>query len=157
MNSLSNDGAQQTPVSGTTEEEPNYTGSYIISYAVDDLAEGMSNSMQNAASIISSKLTTLPDGLIQSIDENMTAIKESIEELKPSKMPTYEEFMIDLVPKLYAESDFETDIVETETKDSDGNIITSMKHKPNPIELARKSIYRADVLWNEMKKKGIIN
>ena len=73
------------------------------------------------------------------------------------RIPTYEEFMTDLVPQLYAKCEFDKDIVEHETKDENGNVISTGKHKPSPVDLARKSIYRAEVLWNEMKKKGIIN
>lgn len=73
-----------------------------------------------------------------------------------TRVPTYEQFMIDLVPKLYAKCDFEKEIIDTEHKDENGNVISTGKHKPNPIDLAKKSIYRADILWNEMHKKGII-
>lgn len=160
VNSLNNiNGASvqnESPISGTADEEPNFTGSYIISYAINDMTSEVSDKMQATSENITYSINALPDRIVQSIDDNLSAIKESLDELKPTKVPTYEEFMIDLVPKLYAKSDFEEDIIETETKDENGNIITSMKHKPSPVELAKKSIYRADILWNEMKKKGLI-
>ena len=39
--------------------------------------------------------------------------------------------------------------------DNEGNVISRNKH--NPTDIAKKCIYRADILWNELKKKGIVS
>lgn len=76
--------------------------------------------------------------------------------LNRNSKPSYEEFMLELSKDLYTKCDFDTDIIETEQKDENGNILSKTKHKPNPINLAKKSIYRADILWQELKKKNIV-
>lgn len=69
------------------------------------------------------------------------------------RIPNYNEFMVDLVPKLFSAVDFEGDYdIE---HDVNGNIIE--KKKRNPTDLAKKCIMRADILWTELKKKGIVS
>ena len=103
-------------------------------------------------------ITYNPDGTYDKTYESETLnLAKILKSLTVSKrVPSYEEFMTDLVPKLYAQCEFDKDIVDTETKDENGNIVSKAKHKPNPIDLAKKSIYRADILWKEMKNKGIV-
>ena len=69
-----------------------------------------------------------------------------------NRIPNYNEFMVDMVPKLFASVDFEnaSDI----EYDSEGNIKSRKKH--NPTDIAKKCIMRADILWTEMKKKNIV-
>ena len=69
------------------------------------------------------------------------------------KLPDYKEFMVDLVPKLFSAVDFEGDY---DVKyDIFGNIKSRTKRNPNDI--AKKCVMRADILWNELKKKGIVS
>ena len=107
---------------------------------------------------ISSNTTYNYDGSFETtFESNIVSIAEILKNLKvAAKSPTYEEFMVDLVPKLYMNCDFEREIIDTQHIDENGNVISSGKHKPNPIDIAKKSIYRADILWNEMKKKNIV-
>ena len=69
-----------------------------------------------------------------------------------NRIPNYNEFMVDMVPKLFASVDFEnaSDI----EYDSEGNVKSRKKH--NPTDIAKKCIMRADILWAEMKKKNIV-
>ena len=108
---------------------------------------------------ISVKTTYNPDGTYdRTLESKIKSIAEILDNLVVSKkIPTYDEFMVDLVPKLYANCDFEREIVDTQHIDENGNVLSSGKHKPNPIDLAKKAIYRADILWKEMQNKGIIN
>ena len=69
------------------------------------------------------------------------------------KLPDYNEFMVDLTPKLFSAIDFEGDYdIEY---DVEGKI--KSKKKRNPTDLAKKCIMRADILWTELKKKGIVS
>lgn len=69
------------------------------------------------------------------------------------KLPDYNEFMVDLTPKLFSAVDFEGDYdIEY---DINGQI--KSKKKRNPTDIAKKCIMRADILWNELKKKGIVS
>jgi len=69
------------------------------------------------------------------------------------KLPDYNEFMVDLTPKLFSAVDFEGDY--DIVYDINGNI--KSKKKRNPTDIAKKCIMRADILWNELKKKGIVH
>lgn len=70
-----------------------------------------------------------------------------------NSIPKYNEFMVDLVPKLFSSIDFDNDTnIEY---DDEGNVIS--KGKQNPTDIAKKCIMRADILWNELKKKGIVS
>lgn len=69
------------------------------------------------------------------------------------RIPNYNEFMVDLVPKMYSAVDFEGDY--DIQRDAEGNVIS--KEKRNPTDIAKKCIMRADILWEEMKKKGIVS
>ena len=60
--------------------------------------------------------------------------------------------MVDLVPKLFASIDFEGDY--DIVYDINGNV--KSKNKRNPTDMAKKCISRADTLWTELKKKGIV-
>lgn len=68
------------------------------------------------------------------------------------RVPEYNQFMVKLVPALFANVDFENNY-EVQY-DSYGNVISTQKR--NPLNVAKASIYRADVLWTELKKKGIV-
>lgn len=94
---------------------------------------------------------------VKTIENNMLSIAYILKHLTLNRrMPSYNEFMVDLVPKLYAKLDFDKEIVDSEVTDDNGNVISKGSRKPSPIDLAKKSIYRANILWDEMKKKGII-
>lgn len=69
-----------------------------------------------------------------------------------NKIPKYEEFMINLVPKLFSSIDFDNPY--DTVRDAEGNTI-SEKFR-NPTDIAKKCIMRADVLWTELQKKGIV-
>lgn len=69
------------------------------------------------------------------------------------KLPEYKEFMVDIVPRMFSNVDFEADY-EVEY-DIFGNI--KSRKKRNPTDIAKKCIMRADILWNELKKKGIVS
>lgn len=96
--------------------------------------------------------------LSSTINEAISTLKNAIDKLEVSRrQPTYEEFMLEMTKTLYAKNDFESDIIETEQRDENGNLISSNSHKPNPINFAKKAIYRSEILWNELKKKNIVN
>ena len=69
------------------------------------------------------------------------------------KLPDYKEFMVDLVPKLFANVDFEGDY------DVEYDIFGHVKSrkKRNPNDIAKKCVMRGDILWKELKKKGIVS
>ncbi|MBQ3415136.1 MAG: hypothetical protein IJH39_07310, partial [Clostridia bacterium] len=69
------------------------------------------------------------------------------------KLPDYKEFMVDLVPKMFASVDFEGDY--NIVYDVNGNV--KSKEKRNPTDIAKKCIMRADILWEELKKKNIVS
>lgn len=68
------------------------------------------------------------------------------------KLPDYNQFMVKLVPAMFANVDFEGHY-EIQY-DAYGNVISTMKR--NPINVAKSTIFRADTLWKELKKKGIV-
>ena len=68
-------------------------------------------------------------------------------------IPKYNEFMVDLVPKLFSSIDFEN--ASNIEYDDEGNVISRSRH--NPTDIAKKCIMRADILWNELKKKGVVS
>ena len=61
--------------------------------------------------------------------------------------------MVDLVPKMFASVDFEGDY--NIVYDVNGNV--KSKEKRNPTDIAKKCIMRADILWEELKKKNIVS
>ena len=69
-------------------------------------------------------------------------------------IPTKQEFVMDLAPKMFANCDFDTEIVDDVEYDSNGNITKKKTHKNNPTDMAKKIIYRAGVLWDELAKAG---
>ena len=69
-------------------------------------------------------------------------------------IPTKQEFVMDLAPKMFANCDFDTEIIDDVEYDSNGNITKKKTHKNNPADMAKKIIYRAGVLWDELAKAG---
>ena len=69
-------------------------------------------------------------------------------------IPTKQEFVMDLAPKMFANIDFNTEIVDEVKYDENGNITEKKTHKNNPTEEAKKIIYRAGILWEELAKAG---
>ena len=117
---------------------------------IKELKQSISSSIENSTS-------NIVDSISQLFTDNNQSITYIINEaLNRNSKPSYEEFMLELSRELYSKCDFDEDIIETEQKDENGNIISKTKHKPNPINLAKKSIYRADILWQELKKKNIV-
>lgn len=145
----------QINVGGITNSIDNQTDN-ISSYI-----SNLDSTIYNIEQTINSTLSSFKDEIVSSISNMFEYDSQSIAKilkngLKDKTQPTYEEFMIDLTSKMYAKIDFDEDIVETEQKDENGNIVNKSKHKPNANELAKKTIYRADILWQELKKKNII-
>jgi hypothetical protein len=69
-------------------------------------------------------------------------------------IPTKQEFVMDLAPKMFANIDFDNEIVDDIKYDENGNITEKKTHKNNPTESAKKVIYRAGILWDELAKAG---
>lgn len=69
-------------------------------------------------------------------------------------IPTKQEFVMDLAPKMFANCDFDTEIIDDVEYDSNGNITKKKTHKNNPTDMAKKIIYRAGILWDELAKAG---
>lgn len=68
------------------------------------------------------------------------------------RLPDYNQFMVKVVPELFTNVDFEN-FYEVQY-DSYGNVISTQRR--NPVNVAKASIYRADVLWKELKKRSIV-
>ncbi len=116
----------------------------------------------NINKTINDSIESLKNDLDESLHNMFEYESESItyvlkEGFRSKRLPTYEEFMVELTKNMYAKIDFDKEIVDTEQKDENGNMVTKSKHKPNPTDLAQKTIYRADILWKELKKKNIVN
>lgn len=114
----------------------------------------INNTINNAVGNLKNELTTKIDDLFAYESQSIAEILKN--GLKDKTAPTYEEFMIELTKEMYAKIDFDAEIVDVEQKDENGNVVSKAKHKANPIDLAKKTIYRADILWQELKKKNIV-
>jgi len=138
------------PVEYTYETE---TKTETIKTTASSLAEILAGSLMST-----SKQTIRTDNedgsYIITQGEAQQGIGDILKDLKISrKVPDYNEFMCDLVPKLFSSIDFEADY---DIKyDVHGNVIS--KKKRNPSDMAKKCISNADSLWKEMKKKGIVS
>jgi hypothetical protein len=124
--------------------------STYIETNINDLKQTIGSTIENSSNDIIGSIEKL------FVDNNQSITYIINKALNRNSKPSYEEFMLELSKDLYTKCDFDTDIVETEQKDENGNILSKTKHKPNPINLAKKSIYRADILWQELKKKNIV-
>lgn len=137
----------------------------VIGYQTDALSSylnGIEPKLFDINNTIDTSLDSIKNDIIETIQDVFRYESESItyvlrEGLKKKGLPTYEEFMIDLTKTMYAKIDFDKEIVDTEQRDENGNMVNKSKHKANPTDLAKKTIYRADILWQELKKKNIVS
>lgn len=71
--------------------------------------------------------------------------------------PSKNEFLLDVIIKLFTGVDYETEIVTDVEYDENGNVTKKHTKKNNPTEIAQRSIMRAQVLYNVCKKNGLLS
>lgn len=145
---------KNTPTEYTYETE---TKTETISTTASSLAEILGNSLMSSTKV-TSRIDNEDGSYVIVEGEGSQGLGDILKDLKISrKIPDYNEFMCDLVPTLFSNVDFETEVTDSVKYDENGNITEKKTHKNNPTEVAKKCIMRADILWKEMKKKGIVS
>lgn len=92
-----------------------------------------------------------------SIQYSYSGLADIFDDLHISwRIPTKQEFMLDVSKKMYTNCDFINEVVDDVKYDSDGNVISKSSHKNQPVDIAKKSIYWANVLWTELVKAGVV-
>ena len=92
-----------------------------------------------------------------SIQYSYSSLADIFDDLHISwRIPTKQEFMLDVSKKMYTNCDFINEVVDDVKYDSDGNVISKSSHKNQPVDIAKKSIYWANVLWTELVKAGVV-
>lgn len=138
-----------------------------IESKINDLSKSINSNISNAASyigyMINDSLISNKESLVKILKNSNLSFESSgtVSSIASTRFGSaselkYEDFILELSTMLFSNLDFETDIIETEQRDENGNLVNMTKHKPNPTNLAKKSIYRADILWQELKKKNIV-
>ena len=124
-----------------------------VSVNTSSIAQILSSSLSSTSS--TTQRIDNPDGsYVITQGQSTSGLGDILKDLKISrKLPDYNEFMCDLVPKLFSSIDFDGDY--DIQYDVYGNV--QSKTKRNPTDMAKKCISRADSLWKEMKKKGIVS
>lgn len=142
----------------------------IYTYEFKSTVSSLEKSINNLKTSIDSKMSYMTDSIVSIVNKTLVSNGDSIAKILSRTQSgvssyggtvstvtrDYESFMIELTKMMYSKIDFDKEIVETERRDENGNILERAVKKANPIALAKATIYRADILWNELKKKNIV-
>lgn len=147
-----------------TQDASNTQNTVMSTYEFTESISSLENAVVSLKNTIDNKLSYMTKSIVETVNNTLINNSESIEKIisKTSNSSgdlvtrDYEGFMIELTKMMYSKLDFDKEIIETERRDENGNILERASKKANPIALAKATIYRADILWNELKKKNIV-